>query len=121
MENEKSMISATDDAFSQFSAMSTMTRKESNFKVVVRVRPPLKREMPGKTEKDEFGKQLNFLPVTQISDNNRHCTLLEYLGQECTEKGRQRDIQKNPQHLTHHKFAFDQIYGPDSTQIEVYD
>ena len=61
---------------------------ENNFKVVVRVRPPLKREMPNKTEKDERGVILKFYPVVEIPEDSKYCTLLEYLGSEVTEKGR---------------------------------
>ena len=94
--------------------------KENNFKVVVRVRPPLKREMPNKTEKDERGVVLKFFPVIEISEDAKYCTLLEYLGSEVTEKGRQVDIERNPALMIHHKFTFDQIYSPDSSQVSVY-
>lgn len=62
--------------------------KESNFKVVIRVRPPLKREMPTKSDRDENGHPLKFLPCTDISEDAKYCTLLEYLGSEVSEKGR---------------------------------
>jgi hypothetical protein len=64
-----------------------------NFKVVVRVRPPLPRELP--TEKDESGRRLEFMPITHIkkilnAENRQAFTInvLEYLGQETNEKGR---------------------------------
>jgi len=70
--------------------------QEQNFKVVVRVRPPLTREMPASNERDENGKRLQFMPITQInksrsSDGKTACVIniQEYLGQETTEKGRQ--------------------------------
>lgn len=37
---------------------------DNNFKVVIRVRPPLPRELPAKTDKDVDGRQLEFLPIT---------------------------------------------------------
>jgi hypothetical protein len=37
---------------------------DNNFKVVVRVRPPLPRELPAKSDKDVDGCQLEFLPIT---------------------------------------------------------
>lgn len=37
---------------------------DNNFKVVVRVRPPLPRELPAKSDKDVDGRQLEFLPIT---------------------------------------------------------
>ena len=76
--------------------------------------------MPSKSEKDETGQALKFLPITMISEDSKYCTLMEYLGSEVSEKGRQKDIERNPQLMTHHQFTFDQIYGPDSTQLAVY-
>jgi hypothetical protein len=45
-------------------SMMSDTSMENNFKVVIRVRPPLPREMPAKSEKDIDGRQLEFLPIT---------------------------------------------------------
>ena len=78
--------------------MAAANRDTNNFKVVVRVRPPLKREMPPKGEKDEDGLSIKFKPITEISDDHRQLTILEYLGNEVTEKGRQRDIERHPHH-----------------------
>jgi hypothetical protein len=47
--------------------------------------------------------------------------LVEYLGAETSERGRQQDIARNPQMLSHHTFSFDRVYGPESTQTEVYE
>ena len=68
----------------------------------MRVRPPLKREMPAKGEKDDNGLTLKFRPIAEISEDAKILTLLEYLGQEATEKGRQRDIERNPSHQARH-------------------
>ena len=64
--------------------MSVLTapKDTSNFRVVVRVRPPLKREMPARGEKDDDGLKVKFSPITEISDDGKILTLLEYLGQE---------------------------------------
>lgn len=69
-------------------AMAAVVRDNVNFKVVVRVRPPLKREMPPKGIKDDDGLTLKFLPITEISSDHRSLTLVEYLGKEISEKGR---------------------------------
>ena len=67
---------------------------ENNFRVVVRVRPPLPRELPDKKERDDQGNQLEFLPITSIGkfikeDRTQYLlTVEEYLGSETTEKGR---------------------------------
>ena len=78
--------------------MAAVGRDTNNFKVVVRVRPPLKRELPPKGEKDDDGLTLKFKSVAEISMDQRQLTLLEYLGQELTEKGRQRDLERHPHH-----------------------
>ena len=79
-------------------AMAAVSRDTNNFKVVVRVRPPLKREMPPRSERDENGLSIKFKPISEISEDAQQLTLLEYLGQEVSEKGRQRDIERNPHH-----------------------
>ena len=64
-----------------------------NFKVVIRVRPPLPREM---------SDNLEFMPITQISPDSKACQIQEYLGAEVTEYGRQRDVRDNPHITTNH-------------------
>jgi len=51
--------------------------------------------MPASNERDENGKRLDFMPITQINKARNNdgktaylLTLQEYLGQESTEKGR---------------------------------
>ncbi len=64
---------------------------------------------------------IDFMPITQISQDHKHCTIQEYLGSEITEYGRQKDLRENPHISTYHTFAFDYVYGPDSTQSHVYE
>lgn len=47
--------------------------------------------------------------------------MIEYLGSEINEQKRQNDIKDNPHVVTYHTFAFDNVYGPESTQQHVYD
>jgi hypothetical protein len=54
---------------------------QSNFRVVVRVRPPLDREIPKDT-------MVEFMPVSHISEDHKVCSMQEYLGGELTEDGR---------------------------------
>ena len=83
--------------------------------MVVRVRPPLEREIP----KDSM---IDFMPVSQISEDHKVCSMQEYLGGELTEEGRQRDIREHPNLVAaYHSFGFDYVYGPESTQSFVYD
>lgn len=90
--------------------MSNTSNNTTNFRVVVRVRPPLTRELPPKGEKDDDGLKVKFSPITDISEDGRVLTLCEYLGKELTEKGRQRDIERNPQYIARHQFGFDRIF-----------
>ena len=60
--------------------MAAVQRDTNNFKVVVRVRPPLKREMPPKGERDDDGLTVKFKAISEISLDNQSLTLLEYLG-----------------------------------------
>ena len=50
-------------------AMAAANRDTNNFKVVVRVRPPLKRELPAKGEKDDDGLTVKFSPITEVSED----------------------------------------------------
>ena len=54
---------------------------QSNFRVVVRVRPPLYREIPKDT-------MVEFMPVSHISEDHTVSSMQEYLGGELTEDGR---------------------------------
>jgi DNA replication protein DnaC len=61
------------------------------------------------------------MPVVNASNDHNVCSIQEYLGAEINEVGRQRDVRENPHITTQHTFAFDHVYGPDSTQQYVYD
>ena len=87
-------------------------KKDQNFKVIVRVRPPLPREID---------MHSGFTSITQISKNNKNITIQEYLGAEIKEGGRQRDISSNPNIWAYHTFPFDYVYSENSTQKFVYE
>jgi hypothetical protein len=93
-------------------SFKTSSNKENNFKVVVRVRPPLPRELDPHS---------GFTSVTQISKNSKNVTIQEYLGAEIKEGGRQRDIAANPNICSYHTFKFDYVYGEDSSQKFLYE
>jgi hypothetical protein len=61
----------------------TAATSGSNFKVVIRVRPPLPRERPNG----------DFIPVVEVSPDSRSIAIMEYLGQEIDERERGRDIE----------------------------
>ena len=55
----------------------------SNFKVVIRVRPPLAREH----------NRGNFVPVVEVSPDGKSVAIMEYLGQEIDDTERNRGIE----------------------------
>ena len=81
-----------------------------NFKVVIRVRPPLPRERHGSL----------FRPIVEVSPDNRSVGIMEYLGQEVDDRERARDIEMNPHLCVWQSFSFDFVYDPTSTQEQVY-
>ena len=82
-----------------------------NMKVMVRIRPPLPREM-------EFG--IPFRSISEVSSDNSMVTILEYMGNSIDELERQHELINNPSIFHHHRFTFDYIFDQDSTQLEVY-
>ncbi|CAG9315544.1 unnamed protein product [Blepharisma stoltei] len=83
-----------------------------NFKVVIRVRPPLTREID---------PVHGFRSVIEVSPDNKRITLQEYLGAASNDEEREQDILENPGLATYHHFTFDYVYDEDSTQVQVYD
>ena len=73
----------------------------SHFQVVVRVRPPLPRELQGSS---------SFQNIAQVQEGSR-LLISEHFHTEAHGM--------YPSN-THH-FTFDQVYGPDGTQREVYE
>jgi hypothetical protein len=55
------------------------------------------------------------MPVVNVTPDGRACVVSEYLGSEISENGRQVDMIENPHLVSNHSFAFDHVYGPEST------
>lgn len=89
-----------------------LDQSSNNFKVVIRVRPPLSREVP---------PNVPFQSSLQISGDHKVCTAIEYLGAETEELERQRDIRDNPHICQFHSFKFDYVYDEQSSQSSVYE
>lgn len=66
---------------------SNNNSSSQNFRVVIRVRPPLQREKVS---------GCNFRPIVQVGQNSKSVGIMEYLGAEVTEREKQRDIAVNP-------------------------
>ena len=82
-----------------------------NMRVAIRIRPALNREI----EKD-----LPFRSIVITSKENKTCSLVEYIGAELDEAGRQREWIQSPQMFQLHRFTFDAVFDIDSSQEEVY-
>ena len=85
--------------------------KNSNFKVVVRVRPPLD---------NEIDPMVPFQSIIRVAPDFRSLAIMEYLGAEVREPERQQDIYQNPHLIQRHTFPFDRVYDLNSSQAEVY-
>ena len=56
-----------------------------------------------------------------MTNDNKSCNLVEYLGAELSERERQREWVDNPNLFQLHRFTFDYVFDMDSNQQEVYD
>lgn len=83
----------------------------NNFKVVIRLRPPLNREKQGNF----------FFPVLQVGPDSRSIAIMEYFGRELEDQARAKDVELNPHLSMWHTYSFDQVYDMDSTQEQVYE
>jgi kinesin family protein 3/17 len=83
-----------------------------NFRVVIRIRPPLPRERV---------QGCQFRSIVQVGSKNKSCSIMEYLGAEVTEKERQRDMDQNQHLCVWQSFTFDYVYDENSTQEFVYE
>lgn len=81
-------------------------KRNDNFKVVIRVRPPLPRELsvPGR-----------FQNTIKIHDDNATITISENLTALNNNDYSEYGVYNS------HTFTFDRVYGPSATQKEVYD
>jgi hypothetical protein len=57
-----------------------------NFRVVIRIRPPLPREKV---------QGCQFRSIVNVGAKSKSCSIMEYLGAEVTEKERQKDMDIN--------------------------
>ena len=88
------------------------TPSNSNFKVVIRIRPPLPREL---------GMASTLESIYKVTQDSKAITITEYLGAEYDEMSRLKDIESNPQMAQFHTFTFDHVFDQNSTQQYVYE
>lgn len=91
-----------EDRFDRYDDTHDDHQRGGNFQVVIRVRPALERERsaPG------------FQDITQVSNDGCQITIQEVVGE--TVNGSLQQL------CTNHVFTFDHVYGPTSSQSEVY-
>lgn len=81
-----------------------------NFKVAVRVRPPVEREIDS-----DYG----FFSVVRVADHNS-ITIIEYMGIAENDYEREENLKENPLLANYHSFTFDFVYDQDASQELVY-
>ena len=81
-----------------------------NFKVAVRARPPVDREIDSENV---------FFSVVRVLDDSS-LTIIEYMGVADNDKDRIYSLRENPSLASYHSFTFDYVYDQNSTQEEVY-
>ena len=81
-----------------------------NFKVAVRVRPPVEREIDS-----GYG----FFSVVRVDDHNS-ITIIEYMGIAENDEEREENLKENPLLANYHSFTFDFVYDQDASQELVY-
>ena len=86
-------------------------KTSQNFRVVVRVRPGIPQEIRA---------GVPFMPVVNVTADHKLCVVSEYQGSEISDQARQADMVENPHLVSNHQFAFDYVFGAESTQDEVY-
>ena len=90
--------------------ISNSNSPTDNLKVAIRIRPPLSREIE---------KNLPFRSIALANKENHSCSLLEYIGAELDEVGRQKEWISNPQMFQIHRFTFDEVFDLNTSQEEV--
>lgn len=85
--------------------------KNENFKVVIRVRPPLPRELSG---------EIPFQNVIRVDENEQMITICENVDSVVDEQGQVMAHQLNGPY-TVNSFVFDHVYDQYTTQEKLYD
>ncbi len=81
-----------------------------NVKVVVRVRPPLNRELEGEI----------FISTVQVLEDKQTIQLFEYYNLDSLNQDELETYIDDNRNFTRHQYTFDQVYDDEATQEEVY-
>ena len=112
-----SLLSKNNDIISSEQSQSNINNNNEssninkNMKVMVRIRPPLPREI-------DF--DIPFRSISEVTPDNKMIIIYEYLGSSTDEIFRQHEFIQNPSMFQQHRFTFDYIFDQDSTQVEIY-
>ena len=82
-----------------------------NFKVAVRVRPPVEREIDSDS---------GFFSVVKVQEQ-KAITIVEYMGIAENDYEREENLKENPSLANYHSFTFDHVYDQDSSHEMVYE
>lgn len=89
----------------------TVAENNKNFKVMVRVRPPLPREL----------EATHFLPTIKVNPDGKKVTIYEYYNIEMIDPAHLSEYAETTNMYTMHSFTFDHVFDQDSTQNQVYE
>jgi len=87
------------------------SEENKNFKVLVRVRPPIQREL-------EAG---DFISTIQVNSDHKRVSIYEYFNIDGVDPENASEYFEDPNTHTVHNFTFDSVYDDQSTQAEVYE
>mmetsp|Transcript_1675 Transcript_1675/g.3912 ORF Transcript_1675/g.3912 Transcript_1675/m.3912 type:complete len:854 (-) Transcript_1675:171-2732(-) len=105
----RSSVSSSGSLVSSKAPTRTRQERQTNFKVVIRVRPPLPRELGG---------DVPFQNIVAVDDREQVITVSENLDAVLDEEGQ---VVANPGPYTTHTFVFDYVYDQTCTQRQVYE
>lgn len=84
--------------------------ERDNVRVVVRVRPPLTRELEGDL----------FISNTQVMEDQKSIQLIEYYNLEGLSPDNVQTYLEDCRNYTRHEYMFDHVYDDEASQEEVY-
>ena len=85
-------------------------RSSDNVKVIVRVRPPLQRQLDGEI----------FISTVQVHPDKKKIQLFEYYNLDSLTSNDLETYIDNPYNYSKHEYTFDYVYDDESSQDTVY-
>eukprot|EP01017_Pseudomicrothorax_dubius_P028930 TRINITY_DN347_c0_g1_i4.p1 TRINITY_DN347_c0_g1~~TRINITY_DN347_c0_g1_i4.p1 ORF type:complete len:838 (-),score=267.99 TRINITY_DN347_c0_g1_i4:252-2765(-) len=107
----KSSYSPNQKTSSMVALTKDLMPGNNHFRVMVRVRPPLPRELEKET----------FVSTIQVTPDQKSIIIYEYFNIDLYEPERIPELLNNSNMYTTHQFSFDYVYDQNSPQQEVYE